>query len=263
MQLFPSQRRRTAGGFTLVELLVVIGIIALLVGILLPTLSKARASATRVQCGSNIRQIMMAFTAYAGEFKGRYPQTGPEGVSPSGPYWAAPDIFLWNITVADYLEKRIVKTTPPNVFFCPGMIHDRSDWYDKWWKPGYGPGPIWRGAGYASFTTAALSDTLMPGRNWFKLDPEQPDKNKPPRYANMHVVRQGQKGRRMMIVDMVRVGTDFPFPGTAKNLWFSGHWARGKVDGGNIGYTDGSVVWKNYSDMKRSYAWDAVVSYYW
>lgn len=77
-------RRRHA--FTLVELLVVIGIIALLISILMPSLSRARMAANLVACQSNMKQVATAIHMYANEYKGVLPEmsnaarTGSQGV---------------------------------------------------------------------------------------------------------------------------------------------------------------------------------------
>jgi prepilin-type N-terminal cleavage/methylation domain-containing protein/prepilin-type processing-associated H-X9-DG protein len=106
--MFDAFRRRCAA-FTLVELLVVIGIIALLISILLPALSRAREASYQTQCLSNQRQVGLYLAMYANENRGFLPPQNPD--------------FIRAISAAthDYFDIHYTKGGGGKVFYCPTL----------------------------------------------------------------------------------------------------------------------------------------------
>lgn len=123
-----SARARLPRAFTLIELLVVISVVALLIGILLPSLAAARTTARGVACQSNQRQLVTAWTMYAGDYRDRAMPLA---------YWQAKDIaggpvlYWWGAQgtpttqvdhargfVSPYLDSSLTRNS---VFECPAQ----------------------------------------------------------------------------------------------------------------------------------------------
>ncbi len=119
----PPSRTRRPSAFTLVELLVVIGIIALLISILLPTLNKARKSANTVQCMSNMRQVALAMLSYSNQNHGSLIPVRITGTTANYPYgfcWANELVREHLLSAPNaYLSASKGNFTQNSVFRCP------------------------------------------------------------------------------------------------------------------------------------------------
>jgi prepilin-type N-terminal cleavage/methylation domain-containing protein len=121
-----GSKRNHRRAFSLVELLVVISIIALLIGLILPAVQKAREAAARASCGNNLHQIMLAMQNY----HLNYDQLPPRCIDLDGngatwavlimPFIEQKNLFQqWNLSSSYYDQNETARKTVVPIYFCP------------------------------------------------------------------------------------------------------------------------------------------------
>jgi prepilin-type N-terminal cleavage/methylation domain-containing protein len=123
MRVFSRRPVRT--GFSLIELLIVMSIIALLAGLLLPAVQKAREAANRASCMNNLHQLGLAFQLYHNT-SGCFPTV--RGACEGGASWAVLILpYLeqnnlysqWNLSQSYYQQSDTARQTPVKIYYCP------------------------------------------------------------------------------------------------------------------------------------------------
>ena len=129
-----TRRKQGPSGFTLIEMLTVMAILAVLTGLLFPVIARSREQARKTVCMNNLRQIGMAISLYATNHAGRIPPT--EGYET----WRATQ-HIWDGTLSPpryeglgYLHEKFGYGVEPAMYYCPSAQgNNRMDWHEHAW----------------------------------------------------------------------------------------------------------------------------------